>query len=242
VNTFARGGNGQAPQQRPGWRTFRVVAGERLSSLERRVRGSRPTPTEWVALASLAVAIGAVAMYCVTSALRAWTPNIATDAFFVAVTITVVERAIRREARRRLQPRVESVMYHTRMQMKMFASSVVTDYSGTHLHTFRPVDQDMLAFLEQWLADQDRQGGQEVRRGPSPARRPRPDHLRGSDAASRRGAQPPHARARLVLGGSGRTDAGRAVAPRARAGVSVPAGEPNALRVRRRRGPGGCIV
>ncbi len=151
----ARDGNGQAPQQGPGWRTFFAAAAECLSSLGRRVRGCRPTPTEWVALASLAVAIGAAAMYSATSTLRAWTPNIATDAFFVAVTITVVERAIRREARRRLQPRVESVMYHTRMQMKMFASSVVIDYSGTHLHTFRPVEQDMLAFLEQWLADQD---------------------------------------------------------------------------------------
>jgi hypothetical protein len=104
---------------------------------------------------SLAVAVGASIFYCATSTLRAWTPNIATDAFFVAVTITVVERAIRREARRRLQPRIESVMYHARMAVKMFASSIVIDYSGTHLHTFRAVERDMLEFFDQWLADAD---------------------------------------------------------------------------------------
>jgi hypothetical protein len=94
-------------------------------------------------------------MYCATTTLRAWTPNIGTDAFFVAVTITVVEQAIRREEKRRVRPRVESAMYHTRLAMKMFAESVVIDYSGTHLHTFRPVERDMLDFLEQWLADAD---------------------------------------------------------------------------------------
>jgi hypothetical protein len=105
----------------------------------------------------LAVAAASAVTYALTATLRSWMPNVATGAFFVAVTITVVERAIRRERRQRLQPRVEYVLDRLRWDLRSFLESLVVDYSGTHLGTFKPVPRDAIAFLDFWLVEKEHQ-------------------------------------------------------------------------------------
>ena len=68
---------------------------------------------------------------------RAWLPNVATALAVLAVTVSAVEWIVGEEARRRLQPRVESVMSDVRLRLSIFANNITTDYGETHLWTFR---------------------------------------------------------------------------------------------------------
>jgi hypothetical protein len=114
----------------------------------------RPTPVEWVAVALTALAVLAVIAYFTTSAADAWAPNIATEAFSIAVTIAVVERIVTRQARERLRPRTERVIYWVGLNLRLFTSAVVTDYAGTHLHSFKPIPRDLIEMFEFWLEEQ----------------------------------------------------------------------------------------
>lgn len=115
------------------------------------------SPTSWLALALTALGLIFVAVAIAWDWLDAWAPNLATEAFAIALTIAVVERIVRREDRRRLQPRVESAMHALRQEFRRFVDGVTVDYAGTHLHSFRPLPRDALEFLDQWLADKDKQ-------------------------------------------------------------------------------------
>jgi hypothetical protein len=109
--------------------------------------------TRW-ALAFVAIAGFA---WWLADVLNDWGPNIAAEALSIAATIVIVERIVRHEARARLLPRIENAMDALRWEFRDFVHGVAVDYAGTHLHTFRPLPGDALAFLDQWLADKDAQ-------------------------------------------------------------------------------------
>ena len=115
------------------------------------------SPTSWLALALTFLGLVFVAIAIASDWLDAWAPNLATDAFAIALTIAVVERIVRREARQRLWPRVESAMDGLRQEFRKFVHGLAWDYASTHLHTFRPMPLDPLAFLDHWLAEKEAQ-------------------------------------------------------------------------------------
>jgi hypothetical protein len=125
------------------------------------VRIPSPSPTSWLALALTAVGLLFVAVAIAGDWLDAWASNLATEAFAIALTIAIVERIVRREARReareRLRPRVESAMDGLRQEFRKFVHGLAWDYAATHLHTFRPLPSDALAFLDHWLAQKEEQ-------------------------------------------------------------------------------------
>jgi hypothetical protein len=113
-------------------------------------------PTTPFALALLVV--GGLGVYWGRhDSLRTWGPNIAVGAFALAATITIVEWIVRNETRRRLKPRTEQVISRMRFDLMSIIEAIVTDYSGTHVDTFRGIPEDPMAMIDQWLADQDRE-------------------------------------------------------------------------------------
>jgi hypothetical protein len=142
------------------------------------MRFPRPSPRRWAALArgklprpSLAtraalafvgVAGLAVLVWWLTDALDDWAPNVAVEALSIAATIVIVERIVRREARQRQWPRIESAMRGLRQEFRKFVHGLAWDYARTHLHTFRPLPRDALAFLDHWLAGKKEQDACQV--------------------------------------------------------------------------------
>jgi hypothetical protein len=102
----------------------------------------------------LVAAVGVVLWYT-TDGRRAWIPNITVGAVTVALTITVVERAIRQEARSRLQPRVDGAISAIGIEFQMMLLAVVRDYSSTHLDAFESVPKDGEEMIELWLGSHD---------------------------------------------------------------------------------------
>jgi hypothetical protein len=115
------------------------------------------SPTSWLAFALVVLGFAFVAIAVACDSLDAWAPNLATEAFAIAVTIAIVERIVRREARERLRPRLESAMDGLRQEFRNFVDGVTWDYAATHLHTFRPLPRDALDFLDHWLAGKEAQ-------------------------------------------------------------------------------------
>lgn len=113
------------------------------------------TPTTWVALALVGIAaIGVVAWFTI-SALNAWAPNVTVGALSIAITITVVERAIRSEARSWIRPRVETVIWAIDDGLRDLLLAIVFDYAGTHINTFLPIQTDGIEIIELWLSEQN---------------------------------------------------------------------------------------
>jgi hypothetical protein len=127
------------------------------------VKLPRPSLATWWALAFVAIFVAAVLLWEFTHVAHDWMPNFGVEALAIAATITIVERIIRREASDRLRPRAESTMRGLRVEFRQFLSGVTIDYAGTHLHSFRPLARDSLAFLDQWLADKDAQDACQAR-------------------------------------------------------------------------------
>jgi len=117
----------------------------------------RPSLATWAGLAFVGVASVAVLTWWLTDALDDWAPNAAVEALSIAATIVIVERIVRHETRARVRPRIESASDALRQEFHSFLYGITVDYAGTHLHTFRPLPRDALAFLDQWLADKDKQ-------------------------------------------------------------------------------------
>jgi hypothetical protein len=115
----------------------------------------RLSPTRAIAVAMLVVAAVGVVLWQTTDGLRAWIPNITVGAVTVALTITVVERAIRREARSRLEPRVDGAISTIGVEFQMMLLAVVRDYSSTHVDAFEPVPKDGVEMIELWLDSHD---------------------------------------------------------------------------------------
>jgi hypothetical protein len=114
-----------------------------------------PTAVEWVALILLAVAALTTIAYFTTSAADAWAPNVATEAASIAVTIAVVERIVAHQGRDRPRPRTERAIYWMGLDLRVFSSSIALDYAGTHLHTFKPIPNDVGELCNFWLGAQD---------------------------------------------------------------------------------------
>jgi hypothetical protein len=93
----------------------------------------------YLALVLVVVAAVAVVLYDHHD-LRAWTPNIATSALSIAITVTIVSWIVRREARRRIQPRVERTLYWIGLGYRGFLHAILIDYAGTHHATFLAAD------------------------------------------------------------------------------------------------------
>jgi len=78
------------------------------------MRPARLGPVDQAATAFATVAVAAIVGWFgarESGWVDAWLPNVATSALSIAVTITIVDRIIRREAARKLRPRVERVLY-----------------------------------------------------------------------------------------------------------------------------------
>jgi hypothetical protein len=116
---------------------------------------SRPTTIAAVVLTLIAV--GAAVAYLAADAVDAWMPNVAIGAVSIAITITLVEGIVRREARVRLRPRLERTANGLRNVLEGFCVSATLDYADTHLRGYRPIPTEMLSFLEQWLMAKEQQ-------------------------------------------------------------------------------------
>jgi hypothetical protein len=115
----------------------------------------RWSPTRRVAAVMFLVGVVGVVLWCTTDSLRAWIPNITIGAGTVGLTITVVDRAIRREARERLLPRLEGAVSSIGTDFQMMLLAVARDYSSTHLDTFTPIPKDGVVLIEQWIDSRD---------------------------------------------------------------------------------------
>ncbi len=111
-------------------------------------------PAFWVALALLIV--GALAVHAGRDdKLREWAPNIAVSAFALAITITVVEWIVRTEARARVRPRLDRVIYWMGLAFRGFTGAIAIDYAGTHRDSFKEIPPDAGEMFAMWLAEQD---------------------------------------------------------------------------------------
>jgi hypothetical protein len=118
------------------------------------LRRWKPGLAEGLAFVLLLVAAGAIILYD-RRELRAWDPNIVVSAISIAITITVVSWIVRREARERIRPRVERTLYWMGLSFSSFLSAIITDYSGTHYKTFKPIPGTASEMLDLWLAEQE---------------------------------------------------------------------------------------
>ena len=130
------------------------------------------TPTTKVALALLVVAILGVVVYCLCW-LQAWMPNVVVGAITVALTITVIEQALQREARQRIQPRVDDALSGIGSALQGLIAAIVIDYAGHHLDNFAPIPADGLEMINLWLSEHDAEDNdpdapQETARPPLP--------------------------------------------------------------------------
>jgi hypothetical protein len=88
--------------------------------------------------------------------LHEWMPNVATDAFTLALGITVIDSAIKRNARERLRPRIRLARASLARAIRGLAEGVALDYATTHLATYRRPPADLDGVIDHWLAEQSR--------------------------------------------------------------------------------------
>lgn len=100
-------------------------------------------------------ALGLVGWFAGGSDLKAWAPNVTVGALTIAATITVIERALQREGRRRLRPRIDNVHYWIGLGFRGLISGIVTDYAWTHADTFRAIPADAIQMIDLWLSEQE---------------------------------------------------------------------------------------
>jgi hypothetical protein len=80
-----------------------------------------------------------------------WTPNLATDALGILVTVAVVDRIVQGRERARLKPRVDRAMRDVGGDFRMFVRTVAVDYAQTHARTFRSLPETSLGVLDHWI-------------------------------------------------------------------------------------------
>lgn len=85
---------------------------------------------------------------------RAWMPNVVVGALSVAITVTVVERAIHSEERRREQPLAQRGLAAMGIALRGFTRTVIHDYGATHSASVDAVPSTILELLDLWLAGQ----------------------------------------------------------------------------------------
>jgi hypothetical protein len=120
--------------------------------LAKRLR--RPTGVEWSAIVFLGLAAICVVIWQFTDVADQWMPNAATDATSIAVTITIIEGILRRDARRRLEPRVQRAYEYIAGELEFFAYSVAREYAHTHDESYtRPPSSQLRILAQHWLAE-----------------------------------------------------------------------------------------
>lgn len=107
------------------------------------------------------VAIGMVVIAAVGGIVDAlswaqtWMPNVVVGALTVAITVTVVERALstdREEAQRRHnKPITDVIQTRLEMQLQGFGYALLHDYSTTHLETNTPIPNTLVEMCDRWL-------------------------------------------------------------------------------------------
>ena len=84
---------------------------------------------------------------------RAWTPNIVVGAITTAVTITVIDWAVRREARYRFQPEVDDVLRAIAQDFRIFLETIARwDYVRIAPERSPSAASDAGQFIDLWLA------------------------------------------------------------------------------------------
>ena len=108
----------------------------------------RPT---WVAaLVLILVALGGVVVYQ-EGWLHAWMPNVVVGAVTAAVTITLIERVVRAEGRRRERPGLDDALDAISYPFRGLFFGVAFDYGQTHSSP-GALPEDPLDLLDFWLA------------------------------------------------------------------------------------------
>lgn len=125
----------------------------RASGLLRRIR--RPTPVGWAATALVLVAVVAFLVWLCFDVADAWMPNVATGAFFVAVTVTVVQWAIQRESDRRLEPFRMRALGEIVAEWRTLCECIALDYAETHGADVDGLPEDIFDRLQTWLDDHE---------------------------------------------------------------------------------------
>jgi hypothetical protein len=115
-----------------------------------------------------ALALVAVLIYATTNALDAWMPNVATGATSIAITITVVDRLIKRADDARVASRRLQAYRHLLEALVSLTMSVSSDYLATHLHSDIEMSGDPAELLKRWREDDV----DTPRRPPPPGARP----------------------------------------------------------------------
>jgi hypothetical protein len=123
------------------------------------MKGWRMSATSWAAAGFVVFGVAWVVVGLVSDGLDNWAPNLATEAFSIAATIAIVERIIRRENRRQVQPRVDRAVAVIANAYFMFARNASFDYASTHLSSDLseiPTDPDaVLAFWQERHGTED---------------------------------------------------------------------------------------
>jgi hypothetical protein len=98
------------------------------------------------------LALIALLLFVFTDSVDAWMPNVATSALTLAGTITVVERLLRREEQRRLEPRLQGSLNRLGLLFTNFTPQLYNDYLRAH-----PDDPiaDRMDLLDRWLEDEE---------------------------------------------------------------------------------------
>jgi hypothetical protein len=99
-----------------------------------------------------AFVLGAIAMNAATRTLRDWTPNVATEAASLLVTILVVDRVVRREDKRRYGKWEARVLGQIGAATRSITGQLITDYAQTHRDTYSPPPRRLDAAVAHYLA------------------------------------------------------------------------------------------
>jgi hypothetical protein len=112
----------------------------------------RPSQAMGAALALSAVAVAAVLVWIRWDAADAWMPNLATTAVGLAVGLTLVERILRRDERRRLEPLRKWAVWNLMPELRSYCTCLSYDYLATHSNP-KPLPTDDRALYALWLEE-----------------------------------------------------------------------------------------
>jgi hypothetical protein len=98
----------------------------------------------------MVLAVSMAIAWIYVPSLDSWAPNIAISAATIAVTITIIDRILRRAKTRGLLPRVGLTMFRLKQELGEAATSVLIDYRATH-RPRRPIPPTWVELLALWL-------------------------------------------------------------------------------------------
>jgi hypothetical protein len=118
---------------------------------------ARLATIRWLAAALSLLGLSMVGLYFACPGTADWTPNIATDAFSIAVTILVVDRIVQRERERSIKPRLDRALYVIQRELAILGWKTRWDYISTRLNVPIPenLPGDVLGLLIRWREDFD---------------------------------------------------------------------------------------